>query len=102
MPHPSNRRIVRRFIAPSRAPSKPAHLMNSRLLVTALLLTSLPALAGAADVADLARAQVVFARVMNGLQQVQKVNAVAGTASASAAPVAPTPLANKSGKFFAP
>lgn len=75
--------------------------MKLRLLAPILLLASLPALAGAADVADLARAQVVFARVMNGLDQYKKVAAVAGAVQA-AAPVAPQPLANKSGKFFAP
>lgn len=76
--------------------------MKSRLLVSTLLLASLTVPGLATDVADVARAQVVFARVMNGLQQYQKVAAVAGAASTPAGPVAPAPLADKSGKFFAP
>jgi hypothetical protein len=100
--HPSDRRMVRRSFAAPRPLSITAHTMKSRLLVTTLLLASLPALAGAADVADLARAQIVFARVMNGLQQYQKVATVAGATATPAAPVAPTPLTDKSGKFFSP
>ena len=72
--------------------------MKSRLLASALALILLPC-AHAADAADLARAQIVFAKVMNGLQQYQKV---AGATGAASAPAAPAPLPGKTGKYFAP
>lgn len=69
----------------------------------ALLVLSLPVIARADGVADLARAQILFARVMNGIQQYQKVAATANALSApTAAPVIPAPLTDKSGKYFLP
>ncbi|MBL9218185.1 MAG: hypothetical protein JNG82_06840 [Opitutaceae bacterium] len=73
--------------------------MKSRLLASVLALALLPC-ARAADAADLARAQIVFAKVMNSLQQFQKV--AGATGAATPAPIAPAPLPGKTGKYFAP
>ncbi len=74
--------------------------MKSRTLLCFLLALAFLPVARAADVADLARAQLLFAKVMNGLDQYKKISVAAG--SIQAAPVAPQPVANKGGKFFAP
>lgn len=71
--------------------------MNSRSLLVSLVALSLLPLTRAADVADLARAQVIFAKVMNGVDQYKKL-----AGATAAAPVAPEPVANKAGKFFSP
>ena len=68
-----------------------------------LLVLSVPVLVRADGVADYARAQVMFAQAMNAIQQYKQVAAATATATAAPAePVAPTPLTDKSGKFFLP
>ena len=77
--------------------------MNIRLHACLALLLALPLLARADGVADFARAQLMFAQVMNGLQQYKQVAATTADAtSAPAEPVAPAPLTDKSGKFCLP
>lgn len=78
--------------------------MKNRLLASLLLaLATLPLVARADGVADYARAQIVFAQVMNSIQQLKQVSAAAGAATAAPAePVAPEPVADKGGKFFLP
>jgi hypothetical protein len=81
--------------------------MKIRLLPACLVAFSLLPSARADGVADLARAQLLFARVMNGLQQYKQVAATAeattaDSPSAPAQPAVPEPLTDKSGKFFLP
>jgi hypothetical protein len=77
--------------------------MKPRLLACSVLLLSLPLLVRADGVADFARAQLMFAQVMNGIQQYKQVAATtAGATNTPAEPVAPDPLTDKSGKFFLP
>ncbi|WP_438481696.1 hypothetical protein [Oleiharenicola lentus] len=77
--------------------------MKSRILLAALLIVSLSPLARAADVADLARAQVVFAKVMKITESYQKVSGVVGAANATPAAIRmPVATANKTGKFYLP
>jgi hypothetical protein len=76
--------------------------MKARLFLS-LMVFVLPILARADGVADYARAQVMFAQVMNGIQKYKQVaTATASATAAPAEPVAPEPLADKSGKFFSP
>jgi hypothetical protein len=81
--------------------------MKCRLFVSAFVLL-LPVLARADGVADYARAQLMFAKVMNAIQQSKQVAATAADAgaatgaAAAVAPAVPTPLTDKSGKFFLP
>lgn len=76
--------------------------MKIRLLL-ALTLASVPLLVRADGVADYARAQLMFARVMNAMQQYKQVAGAAAAASAPE-PGAPSvePLTDGSGKFFSP
>lgn len=76
---------------------QPTHYAMKLRWLPLAFLALLPSLALAADVADLARAQLLFAKVMNGLDQYKKV-----AGATVAVPVAPQPVANKGGKFFAP
>jgi len=81
--------------------------MKTRFLGSVLLgLLVLPLMARADGVADYARAQLVFAQVMNSIQQLKQVQATAGAATADTAapaePMAPAALTDKSGKFFLP
>jgi hypothetical protein len=78
--------------------------MKNRLLASVLAALLLLPLIGRADgVADLARAQIVFAQVMNSIQKVKEASAAMGTATATPPePVAPEPVAKKGGKFFLP
>jgi hypothetical protein len=74
--------------------------MNSRLLACSALFSALSVFARADGVADLARAQLMFAQVMNGIQQYKQV--VVASNDAPSGPVAPAALTDKSGKFFLP
>jgi hypothetical protein len=77
--------------------------MKLRLLLASLLLLSLLPPAHADGVADFARAQLLFARVMNGLAEAKKITGAANAVSAPAVAVqAPAPLTDKSGQFFLP
>ena len=73
------------------------------LLCSLALVVSLPV--RAASVADFARAQLLFAKVMNVTQKYQQVTAATGTATATASASEPrkvTPLTDRSGAFFVP
>jgi hypothetical protein len=74
--------------------------MKSRLLVSILVFSAVSVVARADGVADFARAQLMFAQVMNGIQQYKQVAAT--THATPPEPVAPAPLTDKSGKFFLP
>lgn len=77
--------------------------MKIRLLLTLTALL-LPLAARADGVADYARAQLLFAKVMNGLAEYKKLAATtdAVAAAPAPAPTAPAPLTDKSGQFFLP
>ncbi len=75
--------------------------MKLRLL--AILAFALPVLVRADGVADFARAQLLFAEVMNTVQQYKQVAGSTGTDPApAAAPALPTPHTDSSGKYFLP
>lgn len=83
--------------------------MKTRLVALVVLLVSLPGLLSAASssaIGDIVRAQVIIGQVQQSLAKLKEVQAaagvVAGATSAPAEPVAPTPLTDKSGKFFLP
>jgi hypothetical protein len=77
--------------------------MKFHRLSSFLLLLSVPLLARADGVADFARAQLMFAQVMNGIQQYKQVAATTASATNTPAePAAPEPLTDKSGKFCLP
>jgi hypothetical protein len=70
------------------------------------LLSLLPAFAfaaGASAIGDIVRAQVILGQVQQTLNTVKQVQGVAGAATTPVVtPAVPTPVANKSGKYFAP
>ena len=71
------------------------------LLCSLALVVSVPV--HAASVADFARAQLLFAKVMNVTQKYKQVTAATDTATASVAePRKVTPLTDRSGSFFVP
>lgn len=76
--------------------------MKLRSLFASILALALFTLARADGVADYARAQLMFAKVMNALAEAKKVSAVNAAAAPVAAPAAPEPLTDKSGQFFIP
>lgn len=83
---------------------RPHSAMKLRWLPSALL-SLLPALAFAADAnsfGDIVRAQVILGQVQQAVNLAKQVQGVAGAATPAASPAVPTPVANKSGKYFAP
>lgn len=77
--------------------------MKRRILLACSLVFALSPLAQAASVADLARAQLLFAKVMNYTQKYKQAAGAVAAANAPAVEVkAPTPCTDRTGKFCVP
>lgn len=77
--------------------------MKRRVLIACSLALALSTLAHAASVADLARAQLLFAKVMTFTQKYKEAAAASAAANAPVAEIrAPEPATDHSGKFCVP
>ncbi|HWA29398.1 MAG TPA: hypothetical protein VG734_27355 [Lacunisphaera sp.] len=72
------------------------------VVVLGLVAPLLALAAGSSAIGDIVRAQIIINQALNVVAKLKEAQAAAGGGAARPEPVAPTPLTDKSGKFFSP